>query len=64
VNPEYRSHGYGEALMQAIFDLAKSLDLPKVVLGVWSFNERAIAFYERLGFTPRDIRMEARVEQY
>jgi ribosomal protein S18 acetylase RimI-like enzyme len=62
VNPDQRSKGYGEALMQAVFDRAKSLGLPRVVLGVWAFNDRAIAFYERLGFTPRDIRMEARVE--
>jgi ribosomal protein S18 acetylase RimI-like enzyme len=58
VNPEARSKRYGEALMQAVFDLAKLLELPRVMLGVWAFNQRAIAFYERLGFAPRDTRME------
>ena len=58
VNPEVRSKGYGEALMQAVFDLAKSLELPRVMLGVWAFNERAITFYERLGLMALDTRME------
>jgi shikimate dehydrogenase len=62
VNADQRSKGYGEALMQVVFEQAKSLGITRVVLGVWAFNQRAIAFYERLGFTPRDIRMEARVE--
>lgn len=58
VNPEQRSRGYGEALMQQAFDLAKSLRIATVLLGVWAFNQRAIAFYERLGFVARDLRME------
>ncbi len=62
VNPEYRSMGCGDALMDAVFDLAKSLDIQRVILNVWAFNERAIAFYKRQGFAPRDIRMEAILE--
>ena len=58
VNADQRSHGYGEALMQHAFDLAKSLGITRVLVGVWAFNERAIAFYERQGFKPRDVRME------
>lgn len=63
VNPEARSKGYGEQLMAAVFDLAVSLEIKDIVLGVWAFNERAIAFYKRQGFTPRDIRMEMHLEQ-
>jgi ribosomal protein S18 acetylase RimI-like enzyme len=63
VNPEYRSNGYGDLLMRRAFDLARSLDIDKVVLTVGSFNQRAIAFYERHGFVARDIRMEAHLEQ-
>ena len=62
INPEQRSKGYGERLMKAVFELAQSLEIKMVSLGVWSFNQRAIAFYERLGFAPRDQRMEARLE--
>ena len=62
VNAEHRSSGYGEQLMHTVFDLAKSMGIHKVVLNVWAFNERAIAFYERQGFKARDIRMEANLE--
>ncbi|MCI0663330.1 MAG: GNAT family N-acetyltransferase [Acidobacteria bacterium] len=59
VNPDYRSKGYGDLLIRRVFDLARSLDIDKVFLSVGSFNQRAIAFYERHGFVARDIRMEA-----
>jgi len=62
VNPEQHCKGYGEALMRHVFGLAKTLGITRAVVGVWGFNERAIAFYEHLGFTPRDIRMETRVD--
>lgn len=62
VNPEHRSNGYGESLMDAVFDLARSMQIKKVILNVWAFNQRAIEFYTRQGFAPRDIKMEAEVE--
>jgi ribosomal protein S18 acetylase RimI-like enzyme len=62
VNPEHRSKGYGEMLMRRVFELAKSLGVKTVVLTVWAFNSRAVAFYERLGLVARDIRMEVSVE--
>src|SRR5262249_32594419 len=62
VNAEHRSQGYGELLMKAVFDLSKSLGITTVLLGVWAFNERAAAFYERQGFKPRDARMELKLD--
>jgi ribosomal protein S18 acetylase RimI-like enzyme len=62
VNPEHRSVGSGEQLMQQVFDLARSLGVQTVTLNVWAFNQRAIAFYERQGFTVRNMRMEAHLE--
>jgi ribosomal protein S18 acetylase RimI-like enzyme len=58
----YRSAGYGEQLMQHVFELAKSLGMSRVILNVWAFNERAIAFYKRQGFAFRDMRMEVVLE--
>ena len=58
INPGQRSKGYGEALMRAVTELAQSLEITRVALGVWAFNQRAIAFYERQGFMVRDMRME------
>jgi ribosomal protein S18 acetylase RimI-like enzyme len=62
VSKAYRSAGYGELLIRQAFDLAKSLGITRVILNVWAFNERAIAFYSRQGFVFRDIRMEAIVD--
>jgi GNAT superfamily N-acetyltransferase len=62
VNPVHQSKGYGDLMMQRVFDLARSHGIATVLLTVWAFNKRAIAFYERQGFAARDIRMEASVE--
>lgn len=62
VNPDFRSRGYGEQLMQTVFALAQSQGIRCAVLNVWAFNERAVAFYKRQGFSERDIRMEAHLE--
>lgn len=61
VNSDQRSKGYGEQLMQQVFDLAKSLGIRMVLLTVWAFNQRAVAFYERQGFVVRDVRMELKL---
>jgi ribosomal protein S18 acetylase RimI-like enzyme len=62
VSPAWRSQGYGEALMRRVSELARSLGIGRVSLNVWGFNPRAIAFYERLGFRTRDLRMETIIE--
>lgn len=58
VNPEFQSRGCGQALMQAVYDHARGQNIGRVILGVWAFNERAIRFYEKQGFTIYDQRME------
>lgn len=47
----FRGRGYGKALIEATVQYAfYTLDLQKVTLGVFDFNEAAIACYERVGF--------------
>lgn len=43
--------GVGSALMRACLDEATSRGRDALWLGVWERNHRAIAFYERWGFT-------------
>ncbi|MCC6612005.1 MAG: GNAT family N-acetyltransferase [Anaerolineae bacterium] len=62
VNPEFRSRGYGEQIMNHVFDFARSVGCHRVTLNVWAFNERAIAFYERCGFKHFEHRMEAFID--
>jgi ribosomal protein S18 acetylase RimI-like enzyme len=46
----YQGGGVGRELVQRAIDEAKSCGARRVLLGVYSGNERAIGFYQRLGF--------------
>ena len=50
VRPESRSQGVGSALMEAIERQAAS-EGSVLTLEVWDVNRRAVAFYERRGFS-------------
>ncbi len=51
VHPEWRGQGMGQALMQALIDLADNwLQLNRLSLMVWTTNEGAIHLYEKCGF--------------
>ncbi|MFW9802834.1 MAG: GNAT family N-acetyltransferase [Candidatus Thorarchaeota archaeon] len=50
-HPDYRGKGYGKDALVVLLDMAFSvLNLHTVYLWVASFNNRAIGFYERVGF--------------
>jgi ribosomal protein S18 acetylase RimI-like enzyme len=63
INPAYRSRGYGERLMQQAYALARAQGIKRVELAVWTFNTRAKTFYERLGFSVYQERMELVLEE-
>ncbi len=53
--------GYGQEAMRLLLDYAFNLlNLHNIMLGVFSFNERAIRCYQRLGFHEIGRRREAR----
>ena len=52
VAPEYRGHGVADQLVGAVCGLAKEAGAVSVRLWVTDVNERARAFYRRLGFMP------------
>lgn len=53
--------GYGQEAMRLLLDYAFNLlNLHNITLGVFSFNERAIRCYQRLGFRKIGRRREAR----
>jgi GNAT superfamily N-acetyltransferase len=52
IRPEKRSKGYGEKLLREIFRLAKERNCGRVEWWVLDWNERAIAFYKKLGAIP------------
>lgn len=55
-NEAYMSHGYGsEALHLIIPYMFDTLNLRKININVYAFNERAIKTYEKLGFVQEGI---------
>ncbi|KGN32147.1 acetyltransferase [Knoellia sinensis KCTC 19936] len=52
--PRWQGGGWGRRLMERLFAQLAAAGSPGVHLGVGRGNDRAIAFYERLGFTVLD----------
>ena len=50
--PRAQGQGHGRRLMTALFDRFRAAGAGGVHLGVSRANQRAIAFYDRLGFAP------------
>lgn len=48
--PSYQGGGWGRRMMEALFGSLRAAGSPGVHLGVSEANQRAIAFYDRLGF--------------
>lgn len=49
--PRLQGKGYGRRLLETLFDALRAAGAPGVHLGVSLANERAIGFYDRMGFT-------------
>jgi GNAT superfamily N-acetyltransferase len=52
VLPEYRSHGLGMRLMEAVHDELRQRGVGQMAVGVIATNDDAIRFYERLDLHP------------
>jgi ribosomal protein S18 acetylase RimI-like enzyme len=57
VAQESEGKGVGRALLDYVERWAHKHDFREVVLDVFAGNQRAVAFYERLGYRPDHIRM-------
>lgn len=47
---EYRNYGLGKKAMEFIENQANALGFQRMELGVFSFNDKAITFYKKLGY--------------
>jgi ribosomal protein S18 acetylase RimI-like enzyme len=63
VAPGYRGQGVADALVAAVCDLARAAGASSVNLWVTEVNDRARAFYRRLGFLPTSARMLVRPDE-
>jgi ribosomal protein S18 acetylase RimI-like enzyme len=52
--PEWQGGGWGRRLLETLFAALADAGSPGVHLGVSRSNERAVAFYRRMGFTELD----------
>lgn len=50
----YQGKGTGRLLLNYALESARRMNAPFVWLGVWEYNQRAIAFYQKNGFTAFD----------
>lgn len=57
VDAAFRRQGVGQALMAAVHDWGIAQGLDEFELGVYSYNAEAQAFYERLGYEVKFLRM-------
>ena len=53
IDEEFRGQGVGKKLFHFVSDMAKKKGAERLDLMVWSFNQKAISFYEELGMKPQ-----------
>lgn len=58
VSLNYKRTGIGKMMFNYIVDYAKSKKYDSLQLNVWEFNKAAIKFYEAMGMSTRNRRME------
>ena len=63
VDENCRGKGIAAKLYRHVCDYARSIGCQCMSLNVWQGNDRAIAFYQKLGMRPRSITMEMSLEE-
>ena len=62
VDEAMRSKHVGSALFEYVKNEAKALGAYEITLHVWEGNDKAKAFYDKLGFTPQSYTMEYKLD--
>lgn len=63
VDENHRGQGIGAKLYRHATDYAKKCGCGFITLKVWCGNNSALHFYEKMGMCPRNITMEAPLEE-
>ncbi|MBP3841576.1 MAG: GNAT family N-acetyltransferase [Bacilli bacterium] len=58
VDKSYRRKGYAKRLFNELREELKKLNICDIELTVWPFNKGAIAFYESIGMSAKNIKYE------
>jgi len=59
VDEAARGRGVATALYRHVLDFAKSAGCHNVTLNVWTGNDAALAFYQKMGMQPQKTKLEA-----
>ncbi len=51
VTNSYQGKGYGRALINHVRDIGRKETIKEIGLDVWAFNEKAIGFFQKQGFS-------------
>ena len=55
IDPSFSGKGYGLQMMKEIIELGKTMDIVRIELSVATFNNKAIALYEKIGFVKEGV---------
>lgn len=61
VEESLRNHGIGKAMVEDVRALARVQRCDEIILSVYPENDDAVAFYQKCGFTIRNIGMQMKV---
>ncbi len=62
VKEEYRGQGYGTILMNNVKEIRDKENASRIELNCWSFNEKAINLYKKIGYTEQRVILELKEE--
>lgn len=63
VDQAFQRHGVGQALLQAVIEVAKAKGLSTITADFWSFNVKARGFFAAQGFTAFNENVWLHVDQ-
>ena len=61
IKEEYRHNGYGTKLMEKVKEIAMNEKIDRIEFNCWSFNENALKFYRKLGYSEQRIIFELKI---
>ena len=62
IKEKYRGQGYGTILMNNAKEIRNKEQASRIELNCWSFNEKAINLYRKLGYTEQRVILELKEE--
>lgn len=61
IDPDYRSMGIGSKLMQEAENWARQNNISDLTTLAYTFNDRAVRFYENNGYEPYSIKLDKKI---